>query len=94
MLEQRSLSLEDHTRLFVEIANFTQYPDYCLCTFYKTSLNDECRVRLSGDGPQGNFTAYTEWALVSCNSSMTVDIIDGTHPTQDPEPSQTSPRFA
>ncbi|KAL0166906.1 hypothetical protein M9458_038750, partial [Cirrhinus mrigala] len=37
MLEQRSLSLRGHTRLFVEIANFTHYPDYCLCTFYKTS---------------------------------------------------------
>ncbi|XP_073705554.1 phospholipid scramblase 2-like [Garra rufa] len=49
MLEQRSLSLEDHTRLFVKIANLTHYLDYCLCTFYKTSLNSGCSVRLSGD---------------------------------------------
>ncbi|KAL0149885.1 hypothetical protein M9458_054816 [Cirrhinus mrigala] len=50
MLEQRSLSLEDHTRLFVGIGNLTHYRDYCLYTFYKTSLNDECRARFSGDG--------------------------------------------
>ncbi len=73
ILEQRSLSLEDHSRLFMEIANLTHYPDYCLCTFYKTSLNDKCRSWLSRDGPQGNFTIFVEWALtgvVSPSSTM------------------------
>ncbi len=95
MLEQRSLSLEDHTRLFVEIANFTHYPDYCLCTFYKNSLNNECRARLSRDGPRGNFAVFVEWVLVSCGSPLTMDFADDdTSPTSDPEPSPPSPRAA
>ncbi len=92
MLEQRSLSLEDHTGLFVEIANLTHYPDYCLCTFYKTSLNDGGGARLSGDGPRGNFATFVEWVLVSCGLVLTVDIADDhTSPTSDPEPSPRLP---
>ncbi len=63
MLEQRSISLEDHMRLFVEITYLTHYPDYCLCTFYKSSLNEECIARLSGDGPRGIFATFVEWVL-------------------------------
>ncbi|XP_058606979.1 uncharacterized protein LOC131524173 [Onychostoma macrolepis] len=95
MLEQRSFSLEDHTRLFVEISNYTHYPDYCLCTFYQASLNDECRAWLSGDGPRGDFATFVEWVLVSCGSPLTVDFEnDDTSPTPDPEPSPPSPRAA
>ncbi len=70
-------------------------PTTCLCTFYKTSLNNECRARLSGDGPRGNFTVFVEWVLVSCGSPLTVDFAgDDSSPTSDPEPSPPSPRAA
>lgn len=51
------------------------------------------QAKLSGDGPRGNFSAYVEWVLVSCNSAFTISLADKdfTSPTPDPEPSQASP---
>lgn len=79
LLEQRSLSLKDHTRLFVETANYTLYLDYCSCP----------EMVLEGILP-----AFVEWVLVSCGSPLIVDIADDTSPTPDPEPSPQSPRCA
>ncbi|KAL0159660.1 hypothetical protein M9458_043385, partial [Cirrhinus mrigala] len=36
--------LDDYTRLFVALANFTSYPDYVFCSFYDASLNTACRT--------------------------------------------------
>ncbi|KAL0172993.1 hypothetical protein M9458_033304, partial [Cirrhinus mrigala] len=44
LLEQGDQSLEDHTRLFLVLANHTSYPDDALCSFYEMSLNTTCRV--------------------------------------------------
>ncbi len=95
LLKQRDRSLEDHTEDFVFLANYTSYPDSCLCSFYQTGLNTSTRAQLSGDGPRESLAAFIEWVLVSCNSQLTVDIVDDdTSPTRDPEPSQLPPRSA
>ncbi|KAL0165522.1 hypothetical protein M9458_037366 [Cirrhinus mrigala] len=84
MLEKHSF--EDHTTDFVFLANLTHYPDNCLCSFYHMGLNTATRAQL--------LAAYVEWVLVSCRSSLTVDITDdNTSPTLDPEPRQLSPQF-
>ncbi len=86
LLEQGESALEDHTRDFLDLAYLTHYPDDCLCTFYKVSLNL--------NGPRRNFAAYVEWVLVSCNSAfINRPRWQGFHqpPTPDPEPSQASP---
>ncbi|KAL0177682.1 hypothetical protein M9458_026576, partial [Cirrhinus mrigala] len=93
LLEQGDRSLEDHTKDFVFLANYTHYPDNCLCSFYFAGLNTTTRVQLSGEGPRESLATYVEW--VSCNSSLTMDFADDdTSPTLDPEPSQPSPQFA
>lgn len=95
LLEQGEKTLEDHTRLFVEIYNFTRYPDDCLSLFYHASLNFLSRAKLFRDGPQEDFAAFVEWVLVSCGSPFTIDIADvDTSPTLDPEPSLPTPRCA
>ncbi len=95
LLKQGDRSLEDHTEDFVFLANYTSYPDSCLCSFYQTGLNTSTRAQLSGDGPRECLAAFIEWVLVSCNSQLTVDIVDDdTSPTRDPEPSQLPPRSA
>ncbi|XP_073701134.1 mitogen-activated protein kinase kinase kinase 20 [Garra rufa] len=50
---------------------------------------------MSGEGPRESLAAYIERVLVSCNSSVTVDIMDDdTSPTHGPEPSQPPPQLA
>ncbi|KAI2644379.1 tRNA (guanine-N(7)-)-methyltransferase [Labeo rohita] len=89
LLEQGDRSFEDHTTDFVFLANCTNYPDNCLCSFYFAGLNTTTRAQLSGEGPRESLATYVEWVLVSCNSSLTVDFTDDdTSPTLDPEPSQ------
>ncbi len=92
LLEQGDRSLEDHTEDFVFLANYTHYPDNCLCSYYLAGLNTSTRAQLSGDGPRESLTAFIEWVLVSCKAKLTVDIADDdTSPTLDPEPSQPPP---
>ncbi len=95
LLEQGDHSLEDHTEDFVFLANYTSYPDSCLCSFYITGLNTSTREQLSRDGPRESLAAFIEWVLVSCQSKLTMDIVDvDTSPTRDPEPSHSPPRSA
>ncbi|KAI2645401.1 Zinc metalloprotease ZmpB [Labeo rohita] len=90
-----SLSLEDHTRDFMHLVPHTHYPDSCLCTFYRVGLNPTIKAQLSGEGPRESIADYIEWVLASCRSSWTVGIVEkDVSPTQDPEPSQPSPRHA
>ncbi|KAL0166035.1 hypothetical protein M9458_037879, partial [Cirrhinus mrigala] len=90
LLEQGNRSLEDHTRDFVHLVPLTHYPDSCLCTFYRAGLNTTIKAQLSGDGPRESIADYIVWVLVSSRSSLTTEY--DTSPTQDPEPSQPSPR--
>ncbi|KAL0194994.1 hypothetical protein M9458_008566 [Cirrhinus mrigala] len=92
LLEQGNRSLEDHTRDFVHLVPLTHYPDSCLCTFYRAGLNTTIKAQLSGDGPRESIADYIVWVLVSSRSSLTTEY--DTSPTQDPEPSQPSPRHA
>lgn len=46
LLEQGELTLEDQTRLFLEISNLTSYQDDVLCAFYIVSINIVCRATL------------------------------------------------
>ncbi|KAL0149931.1 hypothetical protein M9458_054763, partial [Cirrhinus mrigala] len=39
VLEQGDRSLKDHTEDFVFLANYTHYPDNCLCSFYFAGLD-------------------------------------------------------
>lgn len=50
LLEQGERSLEDNTRLFLDIAHLS-FLDDALCTFYNASLTPACRVPSSEDGP-------------------------------------------
>ncbi|KAL0173783.1 hypothetical protein M9458_029751, partial [Cirrhinus mrigala] len=80
LLEQGDRSLEDHTRLFLALANHTSYPDDALCSFYDKSLNTTCR-------PLSVFTAFVE-------SPFTVETEDDlASPTLDPAPSPPSPHY-
>ncbi len=63
MLEQGDRYLEDHTRLFLMLANATSYPDDAICAFYDASLNTTCRALSSEDGPREDFATYVEWTL-------------------------------
>ncbi len=65
LLQQGDRSLEDHTRLFLCVANATSYPDDVLCTFYDASLNTASRALSSEDGPREDFAAFVEWTLAS-----------------------------
>lgn len=60
LLEQREIPLDVHTTAFVEIANSSSYPDDALSSFYIASLNTAYRARLSGCGPQGDFTTFVK----------------------------------
>ncbi len=92
LLEQGDKSLEDHTRLFLMLANATCYPDGTLCSFYNASLNTTCRALSSEDGPRGDFAAYVEWTLARNGSPLTVCPEDDlARSTPDPEPSPPSP---
>ncbi|KTG47386.1 hypothetical protein cypCar_00038721 [Cyprinus carpio] len=63
LLEQGERSLEDHTRLFLALAELTIYPDDTLCAFYDANLNTACSVPSSEDGPRAEFAAIVEWTL-------------------------------
>ncbi|KAI2655726.1 Opioid growth factor receptor [Labeo rohita] len=94
ILEQGNRSLEDHTRDFMHLVPHTHYPDSCLCTFYRVGLNPTIKAQLR-EGPRESIADYIEWVLASCRSSWTVGIVEkDVSPTQDPEPSQPSPRHA
>ncbi|KAI2645096.1 RecQ-mediated genome instability protein 1 [Labeo rohita] len=69
------------------LADLTHYPDDCLCTFYKVSLNTTTQAKLSGYGPRRSFDDYV--VLVSCGPPITTKEV--TSPTPDSEPSPTSP---
>ncbi len=84
LLEQGDHSLEDHTKDFMFLSNYTHYPDNCLCSFYQAELNTSTWAQLSGDGPRESIAAFIEWVVVSCESKLTVD----------PEPSQLPPQGA
>ncbi|KAL0199212.1 hypothetical protein M9458_007752, partial [Cirrhinus mrigala] len=95
ILKQGERSLEDHTRDYIFLAEHSHFPDSSLCTFYRAGLNTTTKALLSGEGPQESLPDYIEWVLASCGSSWTVDIVEkDVSPTQDPEPSQPSPRHA
>ncbi len=93
LLEQGERSLEDHTGLFLLLANATGYPDDALCAFYDASLNTACRALSSDDGPREDFAAFVEWTLARNGSPLTVCPEDDlARSTPDPEPSPPSPR--
>ncbi len=69
LLEQGDRSLEDHTRLFLCVANATSYPGDVLCSFYDASLNTASRALSSEDGPREDFT-FVEWTLVRNGSPL------------------------
>ncbi len=95
LLEQGERSLEDHTRLFLALAELTSYPDDALCSLYDASLNTACRVLSSEDGPRAEFAAFVEWILARNGSPLTVSQEDDlARSTPDPEPSPPSPRGA
>ncbi len=78
LLEQGDRSLEDHTRLFLLLANATSYPDNALCSFYDASLNTASRAL---------------WTLARNRSPLTICPVDDlARSTPDPEPSPPSPR--
>lgn len=56
-LEQKEQNLEDHTRVFLDLACLTHYPDRLLCVFYCTSLSKRSKARLSADGPRETLRA-------------------------------------
>ncbi len=92
LLEQEDRSLEDHTRLFLCVANATSYPDDTLCSFYDASLNTASRALSSEDGPREDFAAFVEWTLARNGSPLTVSPEDDlARSTPDPEPSPPSP---
>ncbi len=92
LLEQEDRSLEDHTRLFLCVANATSYPDDVLCSFYDASLNTASRALSSEDGPREDFAAFVEWTLARNGSPLTVSPEDDlARSTPDPEPSPPSP---
>ncbi len=72
LLEQGERSLEDHTGLFLMLANTTSYPDDALCSFYDASLNTASRALSSEDGPREDFAAFVEWTLARNGSPLTV----------------------
>ncbi|KAL0182591.1 hypothetical protein M9458_021966, partial [Cirrhinus mrigala] len=87
--EQGDRSLEDHTRLFLALANHTSYLDDTLCLFYDTT----CRVLLSEDGPRESFATFAEWVLARNGSLFTIGPEgDLASPTPDPAPSPPSTR--
>ncbi|KAL1258304.1 hypothetical protein QQF64_011548 [Cirrhinus molitorella] len=93
MLEQGEKTLEDHTRQFMTIANYSSYPDGALCTFYNAGLNPACRALSSEDGPRVDFAAYVEWTLARNGSSLTIRPEENrASATPDQEPSPPSPR--
>ncbi len=93
LLEQEDRYLEDHTRLFLCVANATSYPDDALCSFYDASLNTASRSLSSEDGPREDFAAFVEWTLKRNGSPLTVSPEDDlARSTPDPEPSPPSPR--
>ncbi len=78
LLEQGDRSLEDHTRLFLLIANTTSYPD---------DASDDA----SEDGPQEDFAAIGEWTLVSKGSPLPICHVDNlARSTSNPVPSPPS----
>ncbi|KAL0192237.1 hypothetical protein M9458_010533, partial [Cirrhinus mrigala] len=90
---QGERSLEDHTRDYIFLAEHSHFPDSSLCTFYHAGLNTTTKGLLSGEGPRESLLDYIEWVLASCGSSWTIDFVkEDVSPTQDPEPSQPSPR--
>ncbi|KAL0168650.1 hypothetical protein M9458_036872, partial [Cirrhinus mrigala] len=96
LVEQGDRSLEDHTEDFVFLANYTHYPDNCLCSFYFAGLITTPHERsCPGRALERDSPLSLSWVLVSCESLLTVDYADNdTSPTQDPEPSPPSPRYA
>ncbi|KAI2649080.1 Mitochondrial intermediate peptidase [Labeo rohita] len=63
--DQRDRSLKDHTTDFVFLANYTHYPDNCLCSFYHAGLNAATQAQLSRDA----FTIFIE----NDNTTPTLD---------------------
>ncbi len=76
LLEQGERLLEDHTRLFLVLANIPCYLDDALCTFYDASLNPECKEPLSKDGPRADFTAGHSGP----SAQPTISPLRGAHP--------------
>ncbi len=90
LLQDRSL--EDHTRLFLFVANTTSYQDNARCAFYDSSLNTACRALLSEVGPREDFAAFVEWTLARNGSPLTICPEDDlARSTPDPVPSPPSP---
>ncbi|ROL40753.1 hypothetical protein DPX16_9747 [Anabarilius grahami] len=91
-LEQKDRSLEAHLEDFIHLVPSTSFPHSCLCSFLYAGLNTATKALLSGEGPRGSFMDYVEWVLVSCDSPLTVNIIDDdTSPTNYLVPSQQHP---
>ncbi len=85
-------SLEGHTRLFLEIANHTNYPDDALCAFCDASLNTECKAPSSENGPREDFAAFLDWILARNGSPLTIcPEEDLASSTPDSEPCPLSP---
>lgn len=51
-LRQGNRSLEDHIQDFLEIADFSDLPDYTLIDFFCYGLNEHYQSKLILDGPQ------------------------------------------
>ncbi|KAL0177061.1 hypothetical protein M9458_025955, partial [Cirrhinus mrigala] len=73
---QGNRSLEDHIQDFLDIVQYSDFPDCALMDLFSHGLNEPIRTMLIVSGPRGSLIEFLDFALLLTGSSFTVGSVE------------------
>ncbi|KAI2648022.1 Alternative oxidase, mitochondrial [Labeo rohita] len=71
-IQQRSHTLEQYTREFISISNYSTLPDCTIIETFCDGVNQPLRARLRREGPRSSLAEFMNFALLCVGSPCTV----------------------
>ncbi len=75
-LEQGLRSLEDYVQEYLEIAYYSDLPDYVLIDFFCEGINQPLKSQLTLEGPRSSLSDFMDYALLTVGSAFTVGVAE------------------
>ncbi|KAL0170618.1 hypothetical protein M9458_035214, partial [Cirrhinus mrigala] len=75
-IKQRSHTLEQYTREFISISNYSTLPDCVKIEIYCDGVNQLLRTLLRREGPRSSLEAFLNFALLCVGSQCTVGVAE------------------
>ncbi len=75
-LKQGKRSLEDFIQEYLDVANYSDFPDDVLINFFCDGINQPLKSKLICEGPRSSLSQFLDYALLCVGSSFTVGVAE------------------